>query len=95
MSFETGKVANPFGRPTGAKNKSTKEIKERLQELCIDNLDKFKDDLSVLEPKFRAKYLLELFKHLVPRPIFDGEETTDVIKNEFIKRLFNIEDKDL
>lgn len=61
--FETG---NP-GKPKGAKNKSTGQIRERIQSLFDDNFDKIQEDLESLEAKDRLKFLTDLMPYLMPK----------------------------
>lgn len=54
------------GRPTGSKNVSTQEVRERFRELVECNLSKFQDDLDSLEPKDRLQIVLQLAKFVLP-----------------------------
>jgi hypothetical protein len=51
--FEKGNA----GRPKGAKNKASGQIRDRIQDLFDDNFDKIQEDLESLEAKDRLKFL--------------------------------------
>jgi hypothetical protein len=59
-------VRNINGRPKGAVNKTTTEIREHFQNLVADNLQKLNEDLKTLEPLQRLKMIIELSKFVVP-----------------------------
>ena len=57
---------NINGRPKGAVNKNTAEIREHYQNLVSDNLEQLNNDLKSLEPLQRLKIIIELSKFVVP-----------------------------
>jgi predicted Zn-dependent protease len=57
---------NNSGRPRGAKNKVTNEIKLKFEALLSDNLETLQSDLNKLTPRYRVHYLLELTKYVIP-----------------------------
>ena len=61
--FETG---NP-GKPKGAKNKSTLQIRDRIQTLFDDNFETIQEDLESLEAKDRLKFMTDLMPYLMPK----------------------------
>lgn len=61
--FEAG---NP-GRPKGAKNKTSGQIRDKIQTLFDDNFETIQEDLESLEPKDRLKFLTDLLPYLVPK----------------------------
>ena len=54
------------GRPKGAKNKSTEQIRKSFSKILSNNLEQLETDLQSLEPKERIKYLLDIAKFVVP-----------------------------
>lgn len=67
MAFKKGQSGNPNGRPRGAKNKATNELREWVERLINDNLDTITNDIKELEPKERAKFFLALFNYTLPK----------------------------
>lgn len=61
--FEKG---NP-GRPKGAKNKVSTQMRDLIQQLFDDNYGKIQEDLENLEAKDRLKFLSDLLPYLLPK----------------------------
>ena len=61
--FEKG---NP-GKPKGAKNKVNTQLRDLIQQLFDDNFDKIQEDLEILEPKDRLKFISDLLPYLLPK----------------------------
>lgn len=59
-------VGNP-GRPKGAKNKASGQIRDRIQTLFDTNFETIQEDLESLEPKDRLKFLTDLLPYLMPK----------------------------
>jgi hypothetical protein len=57
---------NENGRPKGIPNKDTAQIRNSFQLLVENNLKQLEQDLKDLEPKDRAKLLLDLAKFVIP-----------------------------
>lgn len=69
MGLHKGKTNNPHGRPVGAKNKFTVEVKERIIDI-LDNhftIDSINEDLKQLESKDRLHFLLRLLDYTTPK----------------------------
>jgi hypothetical protein len=54
------------GRTKGVPNRDTTEIRNSFQLLIENNLKQLEKDLKDLEPKDRAKLLLDLAKFVIP-----------------------------
>ena len=65
MSFK-GKP-NREGRPPGATNKNTKEIREAFKKLIELNLEQMQKDLKELEPRDRLKMIIDLSSFILPK----------------------------
>lgn len=72
---------NREGRPKGAVNKTTTEIREHFQNLVSDNLEQLDSDLKSLEPLQRLKLVIELAKFFVPT--LKAIEVTETSENLF------------
>ena len=64
--FKPGTSGNPNGKPKGAENKVTKEIRAKIGLILNNNIDKVQTDLDKLEPKDRLNILLQLIKYVTP-----------------------------
>ena len=67
MAFQKGKSGNPSGKPKGAINKTTKEIREAITYIVSTNLEGFQSDLDSLSPKDRIKVLIDLIQYITPK----------------------------
>lgn len=65
--FKPGTSGNPNGKPKGAENKVTKEIRGKIALILNNNIDKVQTDLDKLEPKDRLSILLQLIKYVTPQ----------------------------
>lgn len=68
MAFKAGMSGNPAGKPKGAKNKSTKELKSLVTEFIGENWPRIQEDFQnkKLNPKERMNFMLGLLKFAVP-----------------------------
>jgi hypothetical protein len=60
-------VKGNTGRPKGAKDKATKEVRERFQMILDDNIGQLQNDLNKLKPNERVKLVLELAQYCLPK----------------------------
>lgn len=67
MAFKKGQSGNPKGRPRGAKNKATNELREWVERLINDNLDTIANDIKELDPNDRVKFFLALLNYTLPK----------------------------
>lgn len=67
MAFKKGQSGNPKGRPRGAKNKATNELREWVERFINDNLDTIANDIKELEPNERVKFFLALLNYTLPK----------------------------
>lgn len=68
--FKKGESGNPEGRPSGAKDKLNKEIREAFQNLVEGNLANIEIWLTATAEKDPAKaldFILKLSEYLVPK----------------------------
>lgn len=65
--LKKGTVLNPKGRPVGAVNKSTMEIRQAFQQLVENNLKTMQADLSSMEPEKRVSFVIKLSEFILPK----------------------------
>jgi hypothetical protein len=59
-------VRNTNGRPKGALNVSTAEIRAKFNLLIENNIDRLQTDIDSLEPKDRIQLLIQISKFVLP-----------------------------
>ncbi len=67
MAFEKGVSGNPEGRPKGATNKTTAQLRELVTGFLEDNFEQVKKDFSLLSPKSRVKLYCDLLQYGLPK----------------------------
>lgn len=67
MALKKGDIINPNGRPKGAANKTTSEIRAAFQQLVSNNIDTLQSDLESMEPEKRVSYIIKLSEFILPR----------------------------
>jgi CRISPR/Cas system-associated endoribonuclease Cas2 len=67
MAFEKGISGNPEGRPKGAVNRTSQQLREMISGFLEENFEKIKTDFNFLTPKERAKIYCDLLQYGLPR----------------------------
>lgn len=62
----TSETAPRNGRPKGAKNRTTEEIRQYIQMVMDNNLERLEDDLERMSPSHRWQTLEKLTKYFLP-----------------------------
>lgn len=65
--FVKGISGNPNGRPSGAVNLATKEIREVVTAIVKNNILQLQTDIEAMGPLTRAKVLLALMEFVLPK----------------------------
>ncbi len=65
--YKKGQSGNPSGRPQGAKDKTTKSIREKFNLLIENNFDKIQTDFESLTASERIRYYLEFARFVLPK----------------------------
>lgn len=87
MAQLKGKTGNPNGRPKGKQNKTTTELKEAINLIVSNNIDKLQSDLDKLEPKDRLVFIEKLFKYSIPPLQAEPIEEAKPSLNTFIENM--------
>ncbi len=86
--FEKGQSGNPKGKPKGAKNKTSEQVRAMIQAFIEKNFDRLQDDFDSLEtPKERLYFLEKMLSHTLPKPLNELEKLTDSQLDQIIEKL--------
>ena len=89
MAQIKGKTGNPNGRPKGAPNKVTYDLRKWVESLVNKNLSKMESDLNKLEPRERLIILERLMQFALPKLQSVNIEAQIQAEYEAIERLLN------
>lgn len=67
MAFEKGISGNPEGRPKGATNRTSLQLREMITDFLENNFEKVVSDFGELKPKDRVKLYCDLLQYGLPR----------------------------
>lgn len=65
--FKKGLSGNPKGKPPGAVNKNTKELRETVSNFLLSNFEQVVKDFKQLQPKDRTRLYCDLLQYGLPR----------------------------
>lgn len=65
--FKKGTSGNPKGKPPGAVNKNTKELRETVSNFLLSNFEQVVKDFKQLPPKDRTRLYCDLLQYGLPR----------------------------
>ncbi len=87
MAFKPGESGNPAGKPKGAKNHTTRAIKEAYQKLTEDNLQNMSlwlGQIAADSPEKAMTLMLQLSEYVIPkmsRQEVTGSDGKDLFQN--------------
>lgn len=67
MAMQKGKSGNPNGRPKGARNKVTNDVRAFICRLLDNNADQIERDFKALESGERMRITEKLFQYIIPK----------------------------
>jgi hypothetical protein len=92
MPFEKGISGNPSGKPQGAKNKTSAQIRTMIEQFLKDNFQTVINDFRELPAKDRTKLYCDLLQYGLPKlqaisTDLEFERLTDEQLNEIVTKL--------
>ena len=67
MAFRKGVSGNPKGRPAGAKDKKSEQLREWLMGIFKKHRDTLAEDLAAVDPATRWNIIAKLLPYILPR----------------------------
>ena len=65
--FKPGESGNPSGKPKGAVNKVTNQMRETFSAIFEDNKEKIQEDLDKVDPKDRLQFWVAMMPYFMPK----------------------------
>ena len=62
-----GKTNNPNGRPKGTPNKTTSEMRSKIQKLVDTNWTTISKDIKKMQPRDRVEMVVRLLPYVTPK----------------------------
>ena len=98
MPFKKGQSGNKAGKPKGATNKTTIDLRKWINQFIDDNREQIQKDWKRLEPKDRLAMFEKLLKYCLPTLQSTSmdlgfEKLTDEQLDEIINQLQNPQDE--
>lgn len=84
MGLPKGQTNNPNGRPKGTPNRTTKEVKDLLNQFISDNLDDLQSEYDKLESEKKLQFFERVLKYVIPqqREINQTIDVSQLSENE-------------
>jgi uncharacterized protein (UPF0305 family) len=90
MAQEKGKTGNPNGRPKGAPNRITTEMRTWIQQLINSSRSQLEQDLNILEPKDRWQIVERLMNYCIPKQsAVDADIKLNTLTDEQLDHVIN------
>jgi hypothetical protein len=92
--FKKGESGNPTGRPQGAKDKATKDLRESIKTFLDANFEVVQADFLKLDPVQRCQFYERLLKYAVPAMTnqsinLNYEEMTDSQIDDIVTKILS------
>ena len=94
MKYKKGQSGNLKGKPQGAKNKVTLELKERVKLLIENNFDKIEADIKKLKPQERVQAIIKLMEFVIPKQLRQETEINSDLKKDISQAFDKLFSKD-
>jgi hypothetical protein len=80
MPFEKGKQKTG-GKVKGSQNKTTKELRDLINQFVLNNIDSIQSDFDQLEPKDKLKFIDRMLNYILPKLSVEPTPIEQVKKN--------------
>lgn len=94
MAQKKGQTGNPNGRPKGTPNRTTGEMRAKIQKLVDTSWKTISKDIQKMPPKDRVDIVVKLLPYVTPKLQttelnVDFDRLTDEQLNEFVNSLID------
>lgn len=90
MGLQKGKTNNPNGRPPGALNKITKDLRKNITEFLETNFDDVVNEWRNLEGKDKLQFYKDLIQYAIPKmQTMEFQSEFERLSDEDLDRIIN------
>jgi hypothetical protein len=90
MGLPKGKTNNPAGRPIGALNKITKDLRKNITEFLENNFDEVINEWHSLEGKEKLQFYRDLIQYAIPKmQSMEWQSEFEKLSDEDLDRIIN------
>lgn len=90
MGLQKGKTNNPNGRPPGALNKITKDLRKNITEFLETNFDEVVNEWRNLEGKDKLQFYKDLIQYAIPKmQTMEFQSEFERLSDEDLDRIIN------
>ena len=75
--YKKGQSGNPTGKPRGAKNRTTEQMRKLLQSFIEGKINELETIWKDLEPWQKLQFMDRLLKHTLPAPLHSIEQFSE------------------
>ncbi len=86
--FKPGESGNPGGRPKGAKNRTSEQLRDQLREFINDNIEGLQSAYDGLKPAEKLRFLNDILKHVISPPL-NPERLSEAQLSQILEYLQN------
>ncbi len=93
MAYRKGQSGNPHGRPKGAQNKITKDLRNTIKHFLDRNIEHLQKDYDQLDPQERLIFMEKLLKYAIPTMTQSKIELERLTDEQLDEILNQVDDK--
>lgn len=86
--FKPGASGNPSGRPRGAKNRTSEQLRDLLREFINENIGGLQEAYNSLKSAEKLRFINDILKHVISPPV-NPEKLTEAQLLQIIEYLKN------
>jgi hypothetical protein len=83
--FKKGQSGNPKGRPKGAKNILSKDLRETITDFLNENIETVTSKFSEMNTRDQSKLIIDLLQYAIPKLQNAKHEMEHFIRNPMIE----------
>jgi len=93
--FQQGQSGNPEGRPKGAKNRTSEQLRDALLAFISQNIEDLQTAYDSLKPTEKLRFFNDVLKHVISPPIIPEKLSESQLEqlHEYLKTFYDEQKK--